>query len=44
LAKADFKLSPKPTLELNTTSWATGIYRIEVLTSEGRGVRSIVKH
>ncbi len=36
-------LSPKLTLQLNTSDWASGVYRVEVETSEGRGVRSVVK-
>lgn len=38
-----FQLSPKPALQLQTATWSKGLYRIEVETAEGRGVRSIIK-
>ncbi len=36
-------LSPKPELQLNTSAWTAGVYRIEVETTDGRGIRSVVK-
>ncbi|MFK8058288.1 MAG: T9SS type A sorting domain-containing protein [Saprospiraceae bacterium] len=43
IAREQFQLSPKPVVSLQTQRWSTGIYRIEVETSEGKGIRSVVK-
>lgn len=43
ITSQQFQLSPKPTLVLETSNWSTGIYRVEVETEEGIGVKSVVK-